>query len=243
MKYVVGDIHGEITKLRQLVSYILQKDQNPEFIFIGDYLDKGENPAAVLKYLDNLGRNHPCTFLMGNHEFIWINHSDRNYASDYLMKYGGIATMNALNVRTVAEGREKLLAEFGDFFSRLVLYWKSDQYVAVHSGISPEYYTLELDLIPQEKFLFNRYDFISYESKYQDTYQVIFGHTGFFYPYVTPHKIGIDTAACFLEDQPLTAFCTDTRTFHNSHQLSSETEVFQSNSCPNIIRTKPWRYE
>lgn len=243
MKYVVGDVHGEITKLRQLISFILLIDRNPEFIFIGDYLDKGEDPAAVLNYLGNLSRNYQCIFLMGNHEFMWLSHSDNNDVSDYLLKYGGVATINSLHVKTVAEGRDKLLADFGDFFSMLVPFWKSEQYVAVHSGISPGNYSLELDLIPLEQFLFNRYDFISYESKYLDTYQVIFGHTGFFNPYVTPYKIGIDTAACFLENQPLTAFCTDTKTFYNSHQVSCESEAFQSNICPNIIRTKPWRYD
>ena len=43
MKFIIGDIHGEITKLKLLVKFIKDIDDKPELIFIGDYLDKGES--------------------------------------------------------------------------------------------------------------------------------------------------------------------------------------------------------
>jgi hypothetical protein len=50
---------------------------------------------------------------------------------------------------------------------------------------------------------------------------VIFGHTGFYYPYSNEYKIGVDTAACFLETQPLTAFCIENNS-ENCRQLLKE---------------------
>ena len=38
MKFIIGDIHGEITKLKLLVKFIKDIDDKPELIFIGDYL-------------------------------------------------------------------------------------------------------------------------------------------------------------------------------------------------------------
>ena len=42
MNFVIGDIHGEVTKLKSLIKLIDKNEANPSFIFIGDYIDKGE---------------------------------------------------------------------------------------------------------------------------------------------------------------------------------------------------------
>ena len=60
MRFVIGDIHGEISKLKLLIKYILTLDKDPELIFIGDYLDKGEDPLAVLEFLISLNKQYDC---------------------------------------------------------------------------------------------------------------------------------------------------------------------------------------
>jgi len=87
MVYFIGDIHVEIGKLKKLYSFILSKDSKPTLIFIGDYIDKGEDSKAVLAFLSSL--KNDCIFLIGNHDFFWLNFylKDINLQS-YLINYG-----------------------------------------------------------------------------------------------------------------------------------------------------------
>ena len=239
MIYVIGDVHGEITKLKLLVDFIVGKDVNPEFIFIGDYIDKGEDARTTLAYLVKLKAKYACKFLIGNHEYCW---KDAGSHIDYLLQYGGKNTMHSFGCTDVMETQKILLDEYGDFFNELIDYHITGEYFISHSGLPPEYYTENnLEHIPQRSFLFNRYPFITNQAFFQHKFKVIFGHTGFFTPYVDQYKIGIDTAACFLEAQPLTAFCVDTESFINSNLEQIKLAESAQNYCPNILRNKPWR--
>ncbi len=243
MNFVIGDVHGEISKLRALIKYIFTIDKSPSLIFIGDYLDKGEDPVAVLDFLSFLNKETHCTFLYGNHEFCWLNlQPDDIETITYLSKYGGKATLQSLKVEDFYEGKEKLVSEYGEFFDSLRSHWKNDSYIAIHSGLTPDNYSVDIDDIPLRSLLFNRYDFIRHNELYQNRV-VIFGHTGFFSPYVTPTKIGIDTSACFLPDQPISAFCIEKSAILNSDSQLKVLADFEQSYCPNIVRTNPWRYD
>lgn len=243
MKFIIGDIHGEISKLKKLILNITKIDKSPKLIFIGDYLDKGEDVKQTLLYLNKLTNEYSCTFLLGNHEYLWMNlHKASLKSSEYLIKYGGIQTIKSFQSNDILETQKILMNDFGDFFSNLVPFWMDENYIAVHSGILPEKYSNNIDTIQIEDLLFNRYNFLSIEKLYLNKFRLIFGHTGFYYPYCNEFKIGIDTAACFLENQPLTAFCIDNNSFYNSNNLIYSEHSLKINTCPNIIRVKPWRY-
>ncbi|GJM33460.1 MAG: serine/threonine protein phosphatase [Saprospiraceae bacterium] len=242
MKYVVGDIHGEITKLTRLCDYIISDDQKPEFIFIGDYLDKGENVYETLVFLNDLQNRFDCTFLYGNHEFYWLNYVEEDTTIEkYLLKYGGLATITSMDAKSLIDCKERLLDQFSSFFGSLQSHWMNANYIAVHSGISPKDFQLPITAIPLKNLLFNRYDFFKHQDLYLGKYQIIFGHTGFFTPFIDNYKIGIDTAACFLEEQPLTAFCLDNLAFYNSENKCFFSKDLPKNQCPNIPRNQPWR--
>lgn len=68
MKYAIGDIHGHYDKMCNLLAYICQEDQNPEFIFMGDYVDRGPRSKDVVSYLIEFSKYRKCTFLRGNHD-------------------------------------------------------------------------------------------------------------------------------------------------------------------------------
>lgn len=120
-------------------------------------------------------------------------------------------------------------------------YWKGEKYIAVHSGIPVENYQTNIEDIPIDQLLFNRYNFIKVDRLFLDKYKVVFGHTGFYSPYVDNYKIGIDTAACFLETQPLTAYCTESNLLIDSSGKRKKIDEISGNYCPNIVRVKPWR--
>jgi serine/threonine protein phosphatase 1 len=242
MNFVIGDIHGEYTKLKALVTNILFIDIDPTLIFIGDYTNKGENPSATLKYLTELNTNKKCIFLRGNHEYYWeALTSDLEKHTDVLMKYGAQNTIESIDKQLSLTDIQKILfKEFNSVLGQLRNFYVTENYIITHSGIPPMYYQTEIENIPADKFLFNRYDFISLEKLYFDK-KVIFGHTGFYSPYYDGFKICIDTAACYLEYQPLTAFCTDQEFFINSTNNTIQLSEINKSFCPAIPRVKAWR--
>ncbi|HET6225875.1 MAG TPA: metallophosphoesterase [Bacteroidia bacterium] len=244
MNFVIGDIHGEYTKLRSLIENIRLIDRNAQLIFIGDYLDKGENVYKTLHYLVELSNEHKCIFIRGNHEYYWeLLQKDTDTYADYLLKYGGKNTIQSLgNGLSIVETKEKLFSEFNSFFEDLQNFHILDNFVITHSGIPPELYDKDLRELKTEQLVFNRYAFICNQNLYQQK-KLIFGHTGFYSPFYDAYKIGIDTAACYLEEQPLTAFCTDGNFFINSKSERFHLSTINQLSCPAIPRVKAWRQQ
>ena len=116
MNYIIGDIHGEIKKLINLIETIEKSDQNPTYVFLGDYLDKGEDVLETLKFLTDLNKNKDCTFLIGNHEYIWLNFDENDENSrKYILNYGGKATMRSLKTNSLQEAKNILLDKFSFF--------------------------------------------------------------------------------------------------------------------------------
>lgn len=239
MNFVIGDIHGEINKLKLLIHFIQKIDDKPKFIFIGDYIDKGFNSKETLDYLVDFKKKFECVFLLGNHEFYWMQ--EGTVIDEYLLKYGGKQTIKSFKSNSIVETRFLLKNDYKDFFKSLVPFYFANNYFISHSGFNPLNSSLDIHETPIEDFLFNRYDFIKSNYYYKEKYKVIFGHTGFYSPYVDKYKVGIDTGACFLEEQPLTAFCLETEFFVNSKGKLTDLSNIAYTMCPSIIRSKPWQ--
>ncbi len=237
MLFAIGDIHGESEKLHALLSHIHDLDHHPELVFLGDYIDKGKDASGVMMLLKDTATRIPCRFLMGNHEYFWLNlHEKGESAKRFLERYGGKATAASLGCRDLAHTREKLLQSHGEILLNLSLYYQTDHYIFVHSGIPGEKFTHRPEDLNPEDFLFNRYDFLSQIKAYA-RHTVVFGHTAFYFPYVDSVKIGIDTAAAYAPDQPLTALCPDKRFFLDSKGTLKKLEHFLPQTrCPVIYR-------
>ncbi|MBA3704604.1 MAG: serine/threonine protein phosphatase [Bacteroidetes bacterium] len=242
MNFVIGDVHGEYTKLKSLIKNVLSIDGNPNLIFIGDYINKGEDSYSTLKYLTQIDKEIKCVFLLGNHEYYWklLKESNDQYAQS-LIKFGAKNTINSINKElSILETQKILFNEFKSFFEVLKNYHIEGEYIITHSGIPPELYNTPIEKIATDQLLFNRYDFLRSNKLYFNK-KIIFGHTGFYSPYYDGFKIGIDTAACYMETQPLTAFCTDEIFFINSNNETSSLSAINQAVCPAIPRVKAWR--
>jgi metallophosphoesterase superfamily enzyme len=68
--YAIADLHGELTLLRQLLQCILTNDVN--LIFLGDYVDRGEDSSRTILVLMELAQQQSCVFLRGNHDAAWL---------------------------------------------------------------------------------------------------------------------------------------------------------------------------
>ena len=76
MIYAIGDIHGQHTMLNVLLDKLLALPIQPEdtVVFLGDYVDRGENSRGVIETLLQWRVQHADTvFLRGNHEQLLLD--------------------------------------------------------------------------------------------------------------------------------------------------------------------------
>jgi serine/threonine protein phosphatase 1 len=69
--YAIGDLHGEVTLLQRLLEQN-PSEQDCRLIFLGDYLDRGEDSIGTIAYLAELATQRDCIFLRGNHDAAWL---------------------------------------------------------------------------------------------------------------------------------------------------------------------------
>jgi serine/threonine protein phosphatase 1 len=72
MTYAIGDLHGEVTLLRRLLAILPIRNEDT-LVFLGDYLDRGEDSVATILALREFKRTHRASiFLRGNHDDAWL---------------------------------------------------------------------------------------------------------------------------------------------------------------------------
>jgi len=136
MALVFGDLHGCSRALKTLWMNIDPEAQQ-EVIFLGDYMDRGNNSAAVIDFLINIKKTFKnAKFLMGNHEEMVL---DCRYGGDYWfnwLKYGGDATLESYGIDPSLQELSKIPSAHWDFLSRLLPYYENDQYIFSHACIN-----------------------------------------------------------------------------------------------------------
>jgi serine/threonine protein phosphatase 1 len=202
--FVIGDIHGCLDKLEILLQKIDPRPGVDQLVFVGDYIDRGEDSSGVLDYLLQLRKTYPRTvFLMGNHEKMFLDFL-AGVDQTLFIYNGGESTLRSYLVRMEdfwsgrqglpdAEMLNQLVPEnHRDFLRDLFPYYETEDHIMVHAGLRPgiplEKQTLDDLVWIREEFIYSEADFGKL---------VIFGHTPFVRPLVLPNKIGIDTGAVY----------------------------------------------
>lgn len=203
--YAVGDIHGCDTFLTELLRRLeSQKEAGSPVIFLGDYVDRGPDSAAVLSRLHKLSReaSYPVICLMGNHEKMLLEFIDDPVGEGLRwLRHGGIETLKSYGLTgvTVKSDMEELL-EVADAFEAalpnglqtwlraLPLHWCSGNVVCVHAAMDP---TREVEGQSSRTLLWGHAD----HSPRTDGLWVVHGHTIVKEPIVRDGRIAIDTGA------------------------------------------------
>tara|TARA_B100000508_G_scaffold141097_1_gene147074 strand:- start:183659 stop:184405 length:747 start_codon:yes stop_codon:yes gene_type:complete len=139
---VVGDIHGYLDPLKDALDKIEYDPSADRLIFVGDYINGGNQPIEVVDYLLHLKdqAHFKPVFIMGNHDYWFSELLERDLALFHEKKYikkkyrswmkkGGDKTYKAYrkaNKGTVE--RHKI------FFDQLVDHFIWDNKLAVHAG-------------------------------------------------------------------------------------------------------------
>jgi serine/threonine protein phosphatase 1 len=190
--FAVGDIHGEIRLLRKLIAALAPRPED-RLVFLGDYIDRGEDSHAVIDYLLDLRERHPCVFIKGNHEDMLLDFLEGapRYGPFTWRFNGGTATLANYGAADAAQLKERLPAAHLAFFGSLLPRWEDEHYIYVHAGLAPEPqfespHAAELWI--RTSFIYSTKDFGK---------KVIFGHTPQPGPLFMENKIGLDTGAFY----------------------------------------------
>jgi serine/threonine protein phosphatase 1 len=152
MLFLISDIHGCFYTLQKLIDKVLVLDRTAEFVFLGDYVDRGLHSKLVIDYLLELQKNHSAVFLRGNHDDVhdWLlnnqcmshddwTHKDFAYVWDWWLYNGLISSVKSYGVDqqdcqkwvdVVPESHKK-------FFRDLNLYWENSTHFACHGYMRP----------------------------------------------------------------------------------------------------------
>jgi serine/threonine protein phosphatase 1 len=189
--FAIGDIHGNLSHLERLLEEIkpalnLQRDT---MVFLGDYIDRGPDSKGVVDYIIQLRQDLPhVVCLKGNHEAMFLDWVLNGNNYDLYLYNGGGATIRSYS----QDGKFMLPQEHLDFFSSLLLYYETEEYIFVHAGLKAGTPLTEQD--PHD-LIWIRDEFIL--SPHNFGKLVVFGHTPLQRAFIAPNKIGIDTGAAY----------------------------------------------
>jgi serine/threonine protein phosphatase 1 len=209
--YAVGDIHGRLDLLRELMAMIRTDadatagGRRPGLVFIGDYVDRGPEAAGVIDTILALrdeGRFEVRT-LKGNHEAQLLAFLEDAREGPAWMEFGGADTLLSYGV-TPPPGRSDLQAwertrhafaaalppSHEAFLAGLELALVCGDYVFVHAGVRPGVPLAEQS---EADMLWIRDDFL--QSSRATEKVVVHGHTPEAAPHIGRNRIGIDTGA------------------------------------------------
>jgi serine/threonine protein phosphatase 1 len=186
--YVFGDIHGEKEQLFNLLEKINYTISEDRLIFLGDYIDRGQDSFGTYKLIRMLELfNEKNVFLKGNHEQMMID-SVLNGEPDRLWaQNGGRTTLSDFDFD------EEKLKGAAKWFNSIPSVYPTDDYVFVHAGIKPEKMLYQQD---KDDFLWIRNEFLYAEAEmFKDKRTIISGHTPFDQVQFLDNRIVIDTGS------------------------------------------------
>jgi serine/threonine protein phosphatase 1 len=210
--YAVGDIHGRLDLLDEVLQLILDDaarhaadDMGRSIVFLGDYIDRG--PAShdvVERLLRRPLAGFDCVYLMGNHEQALLSFlGGADNGLDWL-SFGGVETLRSYGValrvlprseRGMEELRAEAMAAIPEdhlaFFERCGLFHCIGDYVFVHAGVRPG---VALDRQKPADLMWIRDDFLRARVPLSGQV-VVHGHTIVDRPENRTHRINIDTGA------------------------------------------------
>ena len=186
--FIIGDVHGCLEILKRLMDKIDWHPEEDRLIFLGDYIDRGQDSRGVINYmLELLSVSTLVGCLMGNHENLFLDYLAGGKPEAFLLN-GGSMTLESYQ----RHGENPIPPDHLVFLQNLLPWIELEEYYVVHAGFRPglsvQEQNLEEMLWIRDAFIFSDYDFGK---------QVIFGHTPFPKPLIMDNKIGLDTGAVY----------------------------------------------
>ncbi|MBN9006624.1 MAG: serine/threonine protein phosphatase [Rhizobiales bacterium] len=205
--YAVGDIHGRLDLLNQLLALIKVDIDNrpggkPIYVFLGDYIDRGDSSRGTIDRLIEHDRTSESVFLKGNHEQMALKCLVDPSRFDQWMRLGGVETLASYGLvfKKLASGSPiaKLQSEFHSalpqahfhFFRQLKMSFTCGDFFFAHAGVKPH---VALSEQKEEDLLWIRDEFLKARQDFGKI--VVHGHTPTHRVEVASNRINVDTGA------------------------------------------------
>lgn len=205
--YAVGDIHGRLDLLLGAQARIdrdKRKFATEEVteVYLGDYIDRGPDSAAVVSSLVERANKVRARFLRGNHEQLLLDFVHGNDCLEQWKSVGGTATLLSYGITAdhLVPGvapelvrsalRKNVPEKHWEFYQQTGSYISIGAYLAVHAGLRPG---VSLEEQAPRDLLNIRGDFLDHTGDFGHI--VIHGHTPVREPDLRKNRINIDTGA------------------------------------------------
>lgn len=200
--FVVGDVHGRHDLMMRLFERIEQIEDTPRVVFVGDYVDRGEQSADVLRTLQGLSAQFGdlLTCLKGNHEAMMLEFlANPERAGQRWLRHGGLQTLASFRISrspdtSMTELRDQLRDAMGqdliDWVTGLPLRWQSGNLAVVHAGADP---LVPMDRQSDDVLMWGTSQFML--TNRMDGIWVAHGHTIVRTPQAQSGRISTDTGA------------------------------------------------
>ena len=206
--YAVGDIHGRLDLLDQLLAEV-ERDiaERPAaetyLVFLGDLIDRGPQSREVVERLRTLtSPSFRPVFLIGNHEEVllrllggergllrsWLNFGGAECAESYGVDPRQLKQLPEPDALTMLQ--QAIPPDHADFLRTFIDTFRFGDYLFVHAGIRPG---VDLADQSQRDLRWIRAAFLDDPSDHG--FLVVHGHTISEEVDERPNRIGIDTGA------------------------------------------------
>ncbi|MDX1957808.1 MAG: metallophosphoesterase family protein [Leptospiraceae bacterium] len=115
----IGDIHGCLEQLREVIYQLAPYSNDHKLIFLGDYIDRGPDSDGVLTYIRNLKAIH----LLGNHEKSLL---------DFCSNISHKRMLEILRYKNISEDNFEWMK------IHLKLFHETENYFFSHAGLNPK---------------------------------------------------------------------------------------------------------
>lgn len=205
--YAIGDIHGHVDLLGQLLARIdadikRRPVARPLIVTVGDYIDRGPASRETIDLLLAHRRTHEIVCLKGNHETYVFEFVKNPAILQHWQKYGALETLRSYgltpasfmsddDLKELAQAWQDMMpAAHLDFFSNLQTTFECGDYFFVHAGVRPG---VPLHKQTESDLLWIRDDFLKSDENFGKF--IVHGHTPVPEPDIRANRINIDTGA------------------------------------------------
>lgn len=129
--YVIGDIHGGLKALKQVLEKAPIKTDDL-LIFLGDYVDGWSESPQVIDFLIALQKRQRCIFIKGNHDDLLLQYLKTKTYSEEWFLHGGASTLEGYKKYDA-----KTIAKHINFLENLVEYYLDNHNrLFIHAGFT-----------------------------------------------------------------------------------------------------------
>lgn len=141
--FVLGDCHGRVKALKEVLKKSKFDYDRDKLIVIGDIVDGGINTYKVIEELLKIKN---LIFIMGNHDEWFLDHIKSGWSGEIWLSQGGRNTLKSYKDKNIPVTHQ-------DFLNKAKYYHIEDDMLFVHGGFNPKH---PIEEQPKEVLVWDR---------------------------------------------------------------------------------------